>query len=87
MPYARGSDFNGHLSPDFTAGRNCHVAKQKSKGAIHGDRAMIEYKFRMSVLVLTPLNKKLFLRWALKGFKRRKSPTRRSENKEAAKIA
>jgi len=48
---------------------------------------MIEYKFRMSVLVLTPLNKKLFLRWALKGFKRRKSPTRRSENKEAAKIA
>jgi hypothetical protein len=31
MPYARGSDFNGHSNPASTSGRNCHVAKQKNR--------------------------------------------------------
>jgi hypothetical protein len=44
------------------------------------------HKILTPIIVLTPRNKKLFLRWALEGFKLRKLSTRRSESIVAAKI-
>jgi hypothetical protein len=30
VPYAQGSDFNGHSNPDSAAGRTWHVAKEST---------------------------------------------------------
>src|ERR1700730_3263316 len=51
-----------------------------------GEGTVSLHPIRTPLLVLTPLNKKLFLRWALEGFKLRKLPTRRSASSVAAKF-
>jgi len=40
---------------------------------------MSTHKIRIPIIVLTPVRKKLFLRWALEGFKLCKKRIRKSE--------
>jgi hypothetical protein len=44
---------------------------------------MSTHKIRIEVIVLTPTNKKLFLGWALEGFRFRKLPPGKSAAKAA----
>ena len=84
-PQAQRFAFKGQTNADPAADRICPIGDPKGGGQSPGKRPIIDYRFRISILVLSPLNKQRFVRWALKGLRFRRSPTAESGNAVAAK--